>query len=170
MPGAEESFDSQEIPEAIRWRVRLSDKAPMKMPMIVIMALLAFALGVFLFKNPLLGIIGFAMMFGSTAEFWLGSTFSIDDKRATARTGFSFSAMEWNEVKRIIPDAGGIKLSPLDRAGPMDAFRGIYLRFGKDNRERIERSVLTFGKHIERNVVDGPDGGRDGSTGPESGG
>ncbi len=169
MLGAEETPGDQEMPEAIRWRVRLSDKAPMKMPVIVVVALLAFALGVFLFKNPLLGIIGFAMMFGSTAEFWLGSSFSVDDKRATARTGFSYSAMEWNEVKRIIPDAGGIKLSPLEQAGPMDAFRGIYLRFGKDNRERIERSVLTFGKHIERNVVSGPDGRRDGSTGSESG-
>ena len=46
MLGAEETPGDQEMPEAIRWRVRLSDKAPMKMPVIVVVALLAFALGV----------------------------------------------------------------------------------------------------------------------------
>lgn len=149
MLGAEETPGYQEMPEAIRWRVRLSDKAPMKMPVIAVVAILAFAVGTFLFKNPLLGLIGFAMMFGSTAEYWLGSSYSVDDKRATMRTGFSYSAMEWSEVKRMTPDEGGIKLSPLEKAGPMDAFRGIYLRFGKDNREHIERAVLAFGKHVE---------------------
>ena len=84
------------------------------------------------------------------------------------RTGLSFSSMEWDEVKRVISDEKGIKLSPLEKDGAMDAFRGIYLRFGKDNRNQIERAVQTFGKNSKRDVVGGSDGGRDRDSGPES--
>ena len=168
MPGAEEKEESLHKSEAIRWRVRLSDKAPMKVPAIVAVALLAFALGAFVFRNPLLGLLGFAMMFGSTAEYWLGSSYSVDEKCATMRTGLSFSSMEWDEVKRVISDEKGIKLSPLEKDGALDAFRGIYLRFGKDNRNQIERAVQTFGKNSKRDVVGGSDGGRDRDSGPES--
>ncbi len=54
----------------------------------------AFLVGAILFRNLAQGLIGFAIIFGSTAEFWLGtSVVSIDEKQATlVRTGFSLSA------------------------------------------------------------------------------
>ena len=150
--------------EAIRWRIRPSDNAPRKTLVIGAAGILAFLIGAILFRNLLLGLVGFAIIFGSTAEFWLGTSFSIDEKRATVRTGFSLSAMEWADVKRVLRDSGGIKLSPLEKPGSLDAFRGVYLRFGKDNRESIERAVLTFGKLSDNDVVDRPDGGGDRDT------
>jgi len=161
MSGAEPESNANEKAEAIRWRVRLSDNAPQKTFVILAVGLLAFLVGAILFRNIVLGLVGFAIIFGSTAEFWLGSSFSIDEERATKRTGLSLSAIEWADVKRVSRDAGGIKLSPLQQAGTMDAFRGVYLRYGKDNRESIERAVLTFGKFSDNDVVDRIDGGGD---------
>ena len=153
MPGTETSESSQEIGAPFIWRVRLSDKAPSKVIGIVAAGVAAFLIGEIVFKNFTLGLIGFAIIFGSTAEYWLGSVFQLDEKKASVRTGASYSVIEWTDVKRICKDEGGIKLSPLESAGTMDAFRGVYLRFGDDNREAIEKAVLTFGKLSNIDVV-----------------
>jgi hypothetical protein len=170
MTGAEPEPERFEKSEAIRWRIRLSDRDPRKTWVIWAAGVLAFSVGALVFKNPLLGIVGFAIIFGSTAEFWLGSAFSIDEKGASVRTGFSISAMEWRDVKRVIKDSGGIRLSPLEQPGTMDAFRGVYLRYGNENREHIEKAVLKFGQLSTNHVVDGSDGGGDRNSDSEGGG
>jgi len=169
MIGDEPVKEPTEKSEAIRWRIRLSDKAPQKSFVILAAGLLAFCVGAILFRNTLLGLVGFAIIFGSTAEFWLGTTFTLDEKRATVRTGFSLTAIEWQDVKRIVRDSGGIKLSPLENKGTMDAFRGVYLRYGTDNQESIDRAVLTFGKFSDNDVVDRADGRGDRRPDPEGG-
>ena len=169
MTGGNQTPDIDEIQAPFQWRVRLSDKEPHKLYGIVAVAIVAFLVGILLFKNITLGLIGFAIIFGSTAEFWLGSQFKIDEKGVSVRTGASFSVLEWANVKRVVRDSNGIKLTPLENAGTMDAFRGVYLRYGKDNKDSIERAVLTFGKISDFDVVNGTDGRGDGSPSPESG-
>ena len=161
MTGAEPNSVAEEDVEPLRWNVRPAKGSPQKTVLIFAVGLLAFGLGTLLFRNVLVGAIGFAIIIGSTAEFWLGSSFSIDEKGATVRTGFSLSGLEWTDVKRVWKDAGGIKLSPLSKPGTMEAFRGVYLRYGSDNRESIEKAVLTFGKLSANDVVDRTDGGGD---------
>jgi len=121
----------------------------------------AFAIGTFLFRNVPLGIIGFAIILGSTAEFWLGTQFTVDEKGASVRTGLNLTAIEWPNVKRIVRGSDGIKLSPLDKPGTMDAFRGVYLRYGKDNKDTVEEAVLVFGRLGNWDLVDGTDSGGD---------
>lgn len=154
--------------ESFRWRVRLSDKAPQKRAGVVVAAVFAMALGWFAFKSPLMGIAGFAIIFGSTAEYWLGTTFKVDEKGASARTGLSLVSMDWTDVKRLIWEKNGVRLSPLENAGTMDAFRGVFLRYGDDNREDIERAVLNFGEQ-HRHLDPGPDAGTEAGTGGEGG-
>jgi len=163
MSGAEQEGEVQKNLEAFSWRVRPSDHAPGKTLGVAFAAILAFGVGTFLFKDIYLGLIGFAIIFGSTAEFWLGTAFRIDDAGATARTGLSISTIKWDDVKRVVRDARGIKLSPLEQPGKLDAFRGVYLRYGDENRDSIERAVITFGKRSDDDVVHRPDGGGDGS-------
>lgn len=157
----DEAGTEADVPVGLRWRVRLGEGSPHKILAIFGVGILAFLIGTILFKNVLVGLIGFAIIIGSTAEYWLGSSFSIDEKGATARTGFSLSGIEWADVKRVLHDPGGIKLSPLSKPGTMEAFRGVYLRYGKDNRDGIERAILTFGKLSDNDVVFRPDGGGD---------
>lgn len=150
-----------ETHESFRWRVRLSDKAPQKMAGVIAAAVLALVLGWMVFRSPALGFAGFAIILGSTAEFWLGTTFTIDQKGAKSRTGFSVSEIEWENVKRVISENGGIRLSPLEKAGTMDTFRGVLLRFGVDNRDEVEEAVLKFGG-LRGGLLPADDGGGDG--------
>ena len=131
---------SASIDEAFRWNVRPSDKEPAKRWVIILAALFAFVLGVVLFRNFVFGVIGFAIVALSTAEYWLGTSFWIDEKSANARTGFSVSGMAWSDVKRAFVTEDGIKLSPLATESRMSTFRGVFLKFG-DQREQVMENV-----------------------------
>lgn len=48
------------------------------------------------------------------------------------------SEIKWANVKRCYLDDFGVKLSPLDRVSRVEAFRGVYLRFGDNQNEVIE--------------------------------
>jgi hypothetical protein len=135
---------------------------------VIAAAFFALLVGWVVFRSPALGFAGFAIILGSTAEFWLGTTFAIDAKGARSRTGFSLTEIEWENVKRVIPENGGIRLSPLERAGTLDTFRGVFLRFGVDNRDEIEEAVLKFGG-LRGGLLSAPNGGGDGEHRGEDG-
>ena len=128
---------SADINEAFRWNVRPSDKAPTKRWGILVAAVAVFAAGMLLFHSILPGLLGFAIIVGSTAEFWLGTSYKLDKDSASVRCGFSYSEMRWNEVKRAVTTGEGVKLSPLASETRMDSFRGIFLKFGDEPAQQI---------------------------------
>ncbi len=126
---------------ALTWRAVPSDAEPRKRWVVLVIALVAFGAGVSLFENLLLGLLGFAIIVGSTAEYWLGTAYRVDAKGASSRCGLSYTVMEWGQVRRAIETADGLKLSPLAQPGRMDAFRGLNLRFAEGNREAVLEAV-----------------------------
>jgi hypothetical protein len=46
--------------------------------------------------------------------------------------------MKWGEVRRVVRDDLGVKLSPLSRHSRLEAYRGIYLWFGGNEGEVME--------------------------------
>ena len=123
--------------EKLTWTVRLADERPSRVYGIFAAALFAFLLGFFAFRQPVLGLLGAMMILGATADFWLGSRFSLDAKGATARTGASVTAMEWGEVRRVLERGREVRLSPLESPSKLDDFRGVGLVTTEENRERV---------------------------------
>jgi hypothetical protein len=56
---------------------------------------------------------------------------------------FKTSEIKWTSVKRCYLDDFGVKLSPLDRKSRLEAFRGVYLRFG-DNQNQVIETVKSL--------------------------
>ena len=145
MPGANPTETSEGslnvsagIDDAFRWNVRPSDKEPRKRWAVLVGACLIFLMGLILFGNVLYGVLGFAIIVGSTAEFWHGTSYKLDKDGASARCFISTTQMHWNEVKRAVTTPEGIKLSPLlTSSSRMNAFRGVFLRFGADSKQQI---------------------------------
>ena len=130
--------------EALTWRSRPADEHPQKLWVIAVVAVVALFLGYALFRNVLLGLLGFAIILGSTAEFWLGSHYRLDEKGVSARVGLSTTSMAWEDVKRVLEEADGVKLSPLAEPGRLDPFRGVKLRFGTELREKVYDSIRRY--------------------------
>lgn len=123
--------------ESLTWTVRLADENPGRVAGVFAFAILAFLLGAAAFRQPLLGLLGAAMILGATADHWLGSRFALDAKGASAKTGPSLTAMEWGEVRRVIERGREIRLSPLESPSKLDEFRGVGLLTTAENREKV---------------------------------
>lgn len=138
--------------EAYRWNVRPYQDAPSRRLVIFAAALLALVFGWVVLRVPLLGALGFGMILASTMEYWLGSSYKLDSKGASSRTGLSLTAIEWPDVRRLIFEEHGIKLSPLEKPSRLDAFRGVFLKFDGSNREQVLQAVRTFGGENVRSL------------------
>lgn len=143
--------DSNELErsESLRWSVRLSDNAPWKRWVVLAVAVTAGLIGGVLLGQPTLGLAGFLMILGATAEFWLGVHYKVTGESVSRRCGLSVSAMEWEQVKRVLIEGDDVKISPLAEATKMDPFRGVTLKTLPDNRERVIAAVR---RHIGEDV------------------
>jgi hypothetical protein len=106
-----------------------------------------------------MGLLGFAMILASTADYWLGSHFMVDPKGVRARVGISLTAMEWKDVKRVTIEPHAIKLSPLESGNRMDVFRGVVLRTKPDLKVQVLDLIRTYmpaSAHIETSDVESP--------------
>jgi hypothetical protein len=132
-------------PESISWSVRLSDKEPQKLWVVFLAAIFAGLAGIYFLHSPVLGIVGFLAILGTSAEFWLGSKYRLDNEQASARCGISISSIEWKNVRRVIVGQEGIKLSPLEESGRLGPFRGVMLRIQD---EATKTKVLDWIKRV----------------------
>jgi len=108
---------------------------------VVAAALLAGVVGWAIMGNPILAAFGILMVLGPSSEFLLPIRYSVTAQGASSRWGVNTTMIAWQDVRRVVKGDSGIKLSPLEKPGRMSAFRGVYLRFGKENRQEIERAV-----------------------------
>jgi hypothetical protein len=122
------------------WQVRLWNKEPRKLFGILFACCIAGLVGWLIFAQVLYVLIGFACVAASTAEFWLPQQYKLDLQGASARCGLGISAITWEEVKRVIPDPQGVKLTPLTTDGKLSPFRGVYLRFG-EKRDEVMQTI-----------------------------
>ena len=125
----------------MKWSVHPWREAPQKLLIIFGFALFAGIFGGVFLRSPVLAVSGFAIILGSTAEFWLGSSYRIDEKGAMSKTFLSVSTMEWSDVKRVIVGKDYVKLSPLPEAGRLDPFRGILLKSDGANQESVLEAI-----------------------------
>jgi hypothetical protein len=132
----EHSNTSGSSPEILSWKVRLLGDRSGFVFVIGAVAVAAGLIGIVVFRSPSMGLLGFAMILASTADYWLGSNFKLDARGASARVGLSLTAMEWANVKRVIVEPNAIKLSPLAEENRMDSFRGVILRTNSSVRNR----------------------------------
>jgi len=119
--------------EVIRWSIRPSADEPIKLIAVLVSAILSAVVGYFLVDSMVMAIAGFGLVMGSTAEFWLGTSYRLSSTDASSRCGFSLTALVWSDVKRVIVDGSRVKLSPLVQSTRMDAFRGVTLRTTEAN-------------------------------------
>ena len=127
-------------PSPLVWQVRLWTKDPRRLYGILFACCLAGLGGWLIFNQALYALIGFAAIAVTTGEYWLPQKYKLDQNGASAKCGLSTTAIEWENVKRVIPDDNGIKLSPLETEGKLAPFRGVYIRFG-DKKEEVMRTI-----------------------------
>jgi hypothetical protein len=127
------------------WAAPVPEARRRKRWAVLLVAAAVFLIGTLAYGHIWLGLFGAMAILGSTNEVLFTARYRLDAKSARSRVGLSVNEIAWPSVRRVIPDAEGVRLSPLPKESRLDAFRGVYLRFAGNREEvmaRIEQSVI----------------------------
>ena len=156
--GDEEVQEGALEDETLTWQIHFGRLFPKRRAVCVIACIFAGLMGFLLTANALVGILGVAAIFASTAEMFLPASYVLNQKGASVRLGLSKTEIEWESVKRLLPQPGGIRLSPLEKASRLDEFRGVLLRFS-GNEEAVLAKIRELSKKDELQLAGTTDGG-----------
>ena len=153
--------------DSLEWTFRLDPESPKRRIMVVTIALMAGLAGLML-NGPLLSLIGIVVVVLSAAELFFPVKYRLDGQGARAKCGLSVTALDWADVRRVLPMPDGVRLSPLEKPSRLDEFRGVYLRFS-DNEEEVSGKIRSFW-HGDASTMDGgTDGAGDGGAADQAG-
>jgi hypothetical protein len=121
--------------EVLSWRVHLAAAAPGKAAAVVLAIALAAGLAALLWPGPLFPLAVAFVLLSAVAEFLFPIHYRLTPVGAEMRCFLARRVIRWSTVRRIYSLSEGIKLSPLDRPGRREAFRGLFLRFAGNEAE-----------------------------------
>lgn len=123
---------------SLAWQVHLLREEPAKAFLIAPFVAISLFVCYIIFHSPLFLAVTLFLFMSSLSEFLFPIRYTIDSRGALSRTLFGRNYIEWERVQKYYLDDHGIKLSPLRRQGRLEAFRGVYLRFGGHREQVIE--------------------------------
>ena len=78
----------------------------------------------------------------SLASFFLPTTYILRDDCITVKSFLRRFSKRWDYFRSYYPDRNGVFLSPFPVPSRLEAFRGLYIRFG-DNKSEVTHFVET---------------------------
>jgi hypothetical protein len=111
------------------WRVHLARERPLR-ALAGVTAMVGFAVGVgVLYRSVGVGVFAAAMLFGSTATYWLPRRYAVyADRVDIAHFGLRRPvAYPWNRFRACFSDGTALFLSPTGRPSGLARFRGLTL-------------------------------------------
>lgn len=147
--------------EALTWEINLGRQQPSKRFIVLLAGLASGVFGLVFCGHPMFLVLGPLFVVGSLKEVLFAQIHRLDSKGASVRCGLSHTAIEWENVRRVVESAEGVLLSPLAAPSRLDAFRGVYLRY-VGNREDVLAKIRELrGEHEARLLERRTDAGAD---------
>lgn len=134
---------SEPKPSSLSWTVNPQDRDRKKMTVVIVVAMVTAIVVFAVSKSFLIGILAIVAILGATAEFWIGSKYSLTAQEATAKIGWNWQGMKWEEVKSVAIFDESLKLSPFATESRLESIRGITLTFPSELRAEVVEYVKT---------------------------
>jgi hypothetical protein len=141
---------------SVEWTVHLARRDPRKTAAALLAAAGGALIAGFGFRSAAAGILTLVLLLGSLRDYLLPVRYRLGPEGIEARGLLFRRVMQWSQVRRILRDPAGVKLSPLPRHSRREAYRGIYLWF-----ERNEAEVMATIAHYREVAQAGGDDGDD---------
>ena len=124
--------------DALEWTVHLARRNPRKTALALVILALAAVAAWWGFQSILAGILSLVLLLGSVSDYLFPVRYRLSEDGIEAAGLVFRRRMKWGEVRRVVRDDLGVKLSPLSRHSRLEAYRGIYLWFGGNGEEVME--------------------------------
>lgn len=122
----------------LAWKVHLLREQPAKVLLIAPVVFAGLLVSYFLFHSLLFPAVALFLFASALSDYLFPVRYEITSEGASSRSLVGRTAIGWDRVKKYYLDDRGIKLSPLHRPGRLEAYRGVYLRFGGNKDDIIE--------------------------------
>jgi hypothetical protein len=122
----------------LRWQVHLARNHPEKLAVIIAIVAATGVIACGWFNSVIPGALMAFVLFGALSDFLLPNSYRFTSTHASATTPLGKRIIAWTDVRRVYLDDEGVKLSPLDKQSRLEAYRGVYLRFGGRRDEVLE--------------------------------
>lgn len=140
----EEKNEAEEV--ILAWRIHRLRDEPQKIGLVALGYGIAFAFWWLAFPYPLGLFLPVVALTGAMAEYLFPVDYKLTNQRAYCSCGPAIKLeLAWSDIRRATVGKDGIYLSTLKIPSRLDSFRGIRLRFSKDNaneallRETVKR-------------------------------
>ncbi len=137
----------------LTWTVHLARRRPRQAVAVVVFIIGTSVLASYAFRSPFYGVLAAVLLTASVGDYLFPLTFTLSESGVEARGLIHRRRMTWRQVRRVLRDNLGVKLSPLPRPSRLDAFRGIYLWF-EGNAEEV---LAAIDHHVGREAAGGDD-------------
>lgn len=122
----------------LAWKVHLLRQEPRRVLLIAPVVLASLVVSYILFHSLLFPAVALLLFASALSEYLFPIRFEVTREGASSRTLLGRTTIGWDRVKKYYLDDRGIKLSSLGVTGRLEAYRGVYLRFGGNRDEVIE--------------------------------
>jgi len=128
----------------LEWSVHLLKRNSGAIPLLAIAVLCAGLLVTLLFHSPIPGLVAMFLLIASVKEYLFPCRYVITDKGVEFYAVGTAMELAWKDVRRCEVESRQITLTSLKDRGPLDAFRGITLRFAVAGSPGDRDAVLAF--------------------------
>jgi len=128
--------------ESLQWKSHPARERPLATIFVVIFILIIFYFVYKISDNFLMVIMAFFIFLVALTTFFFPTTYTVDQRKVTIKYLFTLKERNITAFRSVFPGTRGVLLSPFLGPTRLENFRGFYLRYGKDNKEEIDR-ILT---------------------------
>jgi len=129
------------IAPRLAWSVHLARRQPHRTTWLLAMVAFAVTTAGIGFGSIVLGLLAGVLLVASVAEYLFPVHYTMDGSGVSARGLWQRRSMKWSQVRRVIRDEMGVKLSPLPRPSRLEAYRGIYAWFSENNQDEVMAAI-----------------------------
>ena len=109
---------------------------------VVIFILLIFYFVYDFTDEPLMVVMAAAIFLVALTTFFFPTKYFVDEKKVTIKYLFTVKERNLSAFRSVFPGRRGVLLSPFLGPTRLENFRGFYLRYGRDNKEEVDK-ILT---------------------------
>jgi len=128
---------SKETDPIISWSIHPAKQRPW-VTTFVILFILLIAIGIYSWTlSAVFTALASIILIGSLSGYFFPTTYKFFDDQLVVRYTVTTLKKEWSQYRSFYKDKNGVLLSPFTQQSRLENFRGIYVRFGDCDRERV---------------------------------
>ena len=124
---------------SLQWKSHPARERPVATVFVTLFILIIFYLVYEISGEPFMVVIAALIFLFALTTFFFPTTYTVDERKVTIKYLFTVKERNLSAFRAVFPGSRGILLSPYLGPTRLENFRGFYLRYGKNNKEEVDK-------------------------------